>query len=246
MIRTRQPQGAARIDWSNPLARGLQFVQSGKFDPPWVGSGVGLEPTPYGLAAKFVRASSQYATTSIPSLAAAPLTIACRYKLASTPTNSTAYLLLNLSRADNTALCELYVTRDVSSTDRVMALSYNAGTSAQATVITTHDATNFVNTAGVWSLSNRRAVYYNGVFGADETTTVNITNPLTNAYLGVETLAGTRSAGTYFDGVIPVSAVWNRALSKQELDRFLLTRGSCSPRPAACGCSLGRRQGAVP
>lgn len=218
--RTRQPQRPAQIDWNNPLTRGLAFAQTGQIVPPWTNSGVGLEATADGLAAKFVRASTQYATTSITGIAAAPLTIACRYRLASTIANGSAYLPINLSRnADNTALCEIYMSR-ATDIDRVLVLSYNAGTSGQAEIITTHSTSSFANFAGIYSASNNRVAYLNGTVGTANTTNVSITNPLTNAYLGVEALAGSRSATTYFDGVIPHSAVWARALTVAELDEY--------------------------
>jgi hypothetical protein len=217
MARTRQPQGVARINWSNSLTRGLVFEQTGQINPPLSKSGVLLAVDDGLLTARYTKASSTYALRTGLNIASYPLTIAVRVRSLTTPTTGNAQILFNLSRSDNTALQELYLGDNGIN---ILALSYNAGTSSQASISYTHSTSSYYNAAGIFVASNSRFVYLNGSLSSADTANVSISNPVTSAYLGVEALAGSRSAATYFDGYMPHCAVWARALSVAELDNY--------------------------
>jgi hypothetical protein len=164
------------------------------------------------VARGFSRPSSQYLENTAPVVSAAPFSVAAWVR----PLDAVRSPILSISR---TTTFDRF-TIDVLSTGEIRTVTTDAGGDAFATTTATTSLNNWHHAAGVWASTSDRRVFLNGSnkgtsAGAKSPTGLNVTN------VGV-----TRANNTFFTYAtadIAELAVWNIALSDEEV--ALLAKG---------------------
>lgn len=155
----------------------------------------------------FVNASSQYYTNAIPTKGAYPLTIAVFLN----PTvNDAAIAAICVSTSTNAWGHELILVGSIAGDPYRASTVTSSGANAQGGPFTTNQ---WQHVAGVFSASNLRILYTNGVSA--------VTNSNSRALVNVDTVTvGARFLGTpslYFDGSLAEVGVWSDALTPDEI-----------------------------
>jgi len=166
---------------------------------------VAFSPPPLRAAYSF-NGSSQYLSATDAAVTAAPLTLAIWFRATNTTTNGA---LLQIANTANTNRFLLY------------AGGATAGDPVVGTINTTTFETTTSFSSSVWqhacatfTSSTSRAVYLNG--SGKQTNTSNVTPAgITTTEIGARTNSGT--PGLYFNGQVAMAAIWNIALSDEEV-----------------------------
>ncbi len=213
--RTRQPQGAVRVDWRNPLTRGLQFASVGGNGTnvasgfPLSGS-AGFAASQHGVVRTF-NGSSQQLSAPYTTTTAAFTLFALAKCTNQTATNTlislgsagSGFMMLDLSGTESSDPLRLYV---YDGTLLKQTYSYNPIYNEYAAFC-----------GVVPPLGGTMVAYQNGVLRSHDTgerTGYNF-NPVVNVSVGANYTSGAPS--NYFNGDIAASFFWNRDLSAQEV-----------------------------
>lgn len=157
--------------------------------------------------------SNQYLSTASAPVTAAPLTIACWARPSATGTS--AYLAIG-----NTTTGERFqIALNVSSAG-VAAQTIASAVTNTATVGAIPAANNWVHAAGVFSATNNRVAYQDGVAGTANTAS-STPSGINSLYVGARNNGG--GIGLYFNGQIAEVGIWNAALTAAEIAS--LTKG---------------------
>lgn len=211
---TRQPPGMARIDWNNPITRGLRAAWMASSANMLVnsvqGSGVGdltatgsppIVPTPYGLGYDF-NGSSQFLTNTSNS---AVTDVPCTFFVFCNPrvVDGRPLTISTGTTADDVIGFQL-------SSTNINAQHYDGGTNALAyTSISTSIWYSFTGQF----LSDSRAIYVNGRLSNRTTGAVAAASGINRVTIGYAPW----SSGEYLNGTIALPMMWNRALSDEEI-----------------------------
>ena len=150
--------------------------------------------------------SNQYLSASAPATAA-PLTIACWARPSATGTS--AYVAIG-----NTTTGERFqLALNVSAT-AVAAQTVAGGSTNTASVGAVPSVNNWLHAAGVFSATNNRVAYLDGVAGTANTAS-STPSGINSLYVGARNNGG--GAGLYFNGQIAEVGVWNVALNAPEI-----------------------------
>lgn len=162
------------------------------------------------MAFLFASASSQSITGNATLVTAEPLTIALRYRLASTPTNRMAFAL---GRSTGQGAFRLNITGTTMLAQRVDdtgAPNASSSTTVANTVGTWYHA------AAVFLGSGQNVTgYINGVAGTPALNTGTTLSTLDRVVVGARLSGGT--PGLFFDGDLAEIGVWNAALTAEEI-----------------------------
>jgi hypothetical protein len=165
------------------------------------------------MALTFVGASSQRLSGNAP-FTAAPFTFSAWIQLSSTAANET-FFNINNNGGTSTALFQVYFT---TTNKRLAVLTRNgAGIGQTFSAVNSITATDtWYHIAGVFAGADSRTAYVNGTAGTTETTSVTPSAAgLVTMSLGVERYNGAYAA--YLDGKMAEAAVWDVALSADEI-----------------------------
>lgn len=156
------------------------------------------------MSRSYTSSSSQYHDAPAP-LTAVPITMACWFNPLAVAGTTRVLMSLNTSgSADNAHILRM------STADQLVALSRTSVQDAGTTVVT--QIPNAWNHAvGVWASATKRTPYLNGTSGAPGTVS-RIPAGIDGFYLG----RGTTTT-QYMDGYIAEPAIWNVALSLNEI-----------------------------
>lgn len=205
-----QPQGRVRIDWSNPLTRGLQFWQVGAQNGPFASvNGVTNAVLPVGITKRYASASSQYLLATDDRIKSAPLTFFALAQLNATAGNR-ALVTIGANTNDRTGL---YVAAG-----RVAMFS-GAGTTTGQAIAASGDT---ISANTLYALGGRvqgtgsRDAWRNGELVATNNTNVSPL-PANRLALGAFWASGAPAASQYLDGSMPLALAWDRALSDDEM-----------------------------
>lgn len=214
---TRQPTGSVRINWSNPLTRGLIFAGDASTARNLVSgalvtnnNGALQVASPLGLGRRFASASSQYLSSSFP---------------ARTLTDFTLFAFVNVDSfaAQQTIV---YVGQAGSSTARAVLYSAQFANRLSLNVVTGGNNPNVqagTSVAGRWyalcgtsnTVGSVHKLYFDGALQVIDTT--GSVNAITNAdTVGI----GARNNvtwGIYSNSTVLCPLVWGRVLSDAEV-----------------------------
>lgn len=151
--------------------------------------------------------SNQYLSTASAPATAAPLTIACWARPSATGT--TAYVAIN----NTTTGDRFQIALNVSSS-AVAAQTVVGGSTQSATVGAVPSVNNWLHAAGVFSASNNRVAYLDGVAGTANTAS-STPSGINSLYVGARNNGA--GIGLYFNGQIAEVGVWNVALTAAEI-----------------------------
>jgi hypothetical protein len=151
--------------------------------------------------------SNQYLSTASAPVTAAPLTLACMARPSATGTS--AYLAIG-----NTTTGERFqIALNVSGAG-VAAQTIAGGSTNTATVGAIPSANSWLHAAGVFSASNNRVAYLDGVVGTANTAS-STPSGINSLYVGARNSGG--GIGLYFNGAIAEVGIWNAALTAAEI-----------------------------
>ncbi len=157
--------------------------------------------------------SNQYLSTASAPATAAPLTIACMARPSATGTS--AYLAIgNTTTGDR-----FQIALNVSSSG-VAAQTVAGGSTNTATAGAVPPTNSWLHAAGVFSASNNRVAYLDGVAGTANTAS-STPSGINSLYVGARNSGG--GIGLYFNGAIAEVGVWSAALNADEI--LSLSRG---------------------
>jgi hypothetical protein len=138
---------------------------------------------------------------------AVPLTIACWFN----QTASAAGLLVSIGVNGGVDRLQIFTNGPLS--QAVAATSIQGGTSAQATVAGVPTAGEWHHAAGVFESSTSRTAYWNGTAGTPNTTSATPSG-VNSVVIGARY---NTTLGAYFSGGIAEVAIWNAALTAEEI-----------------------------
>lgn len=206
--RTSQPQSPTPIDWGNPLTAGLVSWMLPS-DGAWSNTnGVGFNyAAPHGVSRNFVAASSQGLTKGV--------------------AHGQAVTFFALARRATTGINEAFVSSGASTNDRRLLyvtsgddLSMFVGSGAttrQATWSTTVAANQVRAYAGTDNGATC-TVWADGLLRATGATSSFSVAAPTTAAVGAYYTSGALTAGFYLRGDVFVAAIWDRVLSRPEIE----------------------------
>lgn len=156
------------------------------------------------MARVFVSASSEYFISTTTPVTAAPLTMACWHR---TTASDTDRFLISIA-GTNTNRFGL----ETSGGGAVRATT-RSGSFGAATATTAYSQSDvFEHSCGVWTASNNRIIYFNGVNEDDNGT--DITPTVVRVGISCKALA---TPEEFWDGAIAEAAIWNVALNASEV-----------------------------
>jgi hypothetical protein len=158
--------------------------------------------------------SNQYLSTASAPATAAPLTLACMARPSVTGTS--AYLAIgNTTTGDR-----FQIALNIAGVG-VAAQTIASGINNTATVGALPPTNSWLHAAGVFSASNNRVAYLDGVAGTANTSS-STPSGINSLYVGARNTGG--SIALYFNGAIAEVGVWSAALNADEI--LSLSRGA--------------------
>lgn len=165
-------------------------------------------PAPQVKAARsFTAASSQYLELTSAVVTSTPLTMACWAKPADT---SAARNLMSIGVSGGTARWQLVYNNG----GAAVCTAIDSGGSGSNAVAGTAASGSWNHYCGVWSSDSVRTAYYNGTAGTP-TAVSSVVSGVNRTIIGARINAG--SYGLYFNGDMAECAIWNVALSANEI-----------------------------
>jgi hypothetical protein len=156
------------------------------------------------MAYNLTAASSQYLSTASAPATAPPLTMACWAR----PSTLGTSVYLALGNTTTGARFQLALNIDGAG---VAAQSLSGG---NATAGGIPPANNWLHAAGVFSASDNRVAYQDGVAGTANTASSALSG-INALYVGARNNGG--GAGAYFNGAVAEVGIWNAALTAAEI-----------------------------
>lgn len=209
---TLQPQIAVQVNWANPLTKGLVFLSYGPWINPIIPVGSVATRTAFSAKASVAGISAAYNGSSVEqtfdkSATGSSPAEATLFALCATDVTGTEGTALNQSGVSGTPIFRIGVSTGTTWRFQIRDDGSDISSLAGATITTGKLA----SVVGVYrSGTGTKAIYVDGVIGGT-TTGSGAAITLTKVSLG------SRVSSAYFQGVIPVSAIWNRALSESEI-----------------------------
>lgn len=172
--------------------------------PAWVGS-------EFGSTLLFDDANTEYLGTTPTPVSAPPFTMACWFTADDLTASLTLMSIADASTGDDWH--DLQVRGTIGG-DPIAAASRHVGAAAaRATTTTGIVANEWFHGCGVWAATNSRSVYLNAAGKATETTAI---VPVGIDRVGIG-LRYDSTPAVYYSGHIAMPAIWNRALSDEEV-----------------------------
>jgi len=161
------------------------------------------------MAYSFTAASSQYLNSTSP-ISGIPLTISCFFNSSDGATNQALIQVNNASGSERHLLAANFGTANTP----LRCFSQTGGTTSAQSDFNGLTANTTYHAAGVYSATNSRTAYLNGVAATTNTTTI-------NAGVLLEMTIGSREfsnvQGVFLNGMIAEVGIWNAALTAAEI-----------------------------
>lgn len=203
-----QPRGLVQVDASNPLARGLVFVQTGAADNGFVPvNGTTTIPFGVGNAKSFSSSSSQYLLATDDKIQSGPLTFFALARPNSLASNK-ALMSIGASTNDRTGL--------YTASGRIAMFSGSPSANGQAISTSSLVSGTTYALAGRVMANNSRDVWVDGLRVGTNGTSVSPA-AANRIAIGAFWANGAPAAGQGYDGVIQLALAWKRALSDDEM-----------------------------
>jgi len=198
-----------RVDWSNPITRGLVSVHLAGHTVGWTVNGTTLVPSAVGQSRQYVSASSNY--LSAPLAVTYPLTM---FALHRQTTVGVSRALVSVGNS-STGRHLLYF----GNSNEFLVFSGSGGgqwgsTSAGAFY---SDTSQYHMAVGVVRGTANRQGYYDGTSPFAANTGIDTVAASNTVALGAYWLSGVPQAGFYWPGEIALAGIFNRALSDPEI-----------------------------
>ena len=161
-------------------------------------------------ASRTFNGTSSYIEGSTAAVTAEPLTMACWFKSASVAAPKT---LLSIGTSGGTARHQLIEAQNLAVPVRADSID-SGGSLASASATGSISTGQWYHAAGVWTASNSRAAYLNGANSGTNTTSITVSGT-NRTMVGARISAGT--VGSFYAGEIAEAAIWNVALTADEL-----------------------------
>ncbi len=156
--------------------------------------------------------SSQYLSLASPVATAAPLTMACFFNADSLTATG---MLISMYSSGGGALTGFHLAcAGAAAGDPIRAAVGNLGTFGTASTSAGYSTGVWQHAAGVFSASNSRTVYLDAGSSGSDTTSIT-PGTLNNTVVGARVASG--SLSNVFDGRIAEPAIWNAALTADEV-----------------------------